>query len=156
VTSHRKRGLFINFSIWFLPHKICIDCDTVRPLTSLTGILPVLFAEFYAILTVTECRNLNKEFHSPRFFITLVSITKIKNRPMMCVCCACVRAFVCARVCVCVLCCVYVCVRLCVCCVCECCVSVLQCQLLTLSERKVISYIERPSLHRAVNTLHLG
>jgi len=40
--------------------------------------------------------------------------------------------------------------------VCECCVSVLHCQLLTLLERKVISYIERPSLHREVNTLHLG
>jgi hypothetical protein len=86
VRLHSKRGIslapcriceFINFLIRFLPHKISVDYDTVRPLTAVTGTLPVLFAEFNAFLIVTEWWNLNKEFDSPRF-ISLLSITKTK------------------------------------------------------------------------------
>ena len=106
VRSHRKRGIscapcrvciFMNFVIRFLPHKISIVCDTVSPLTSVTGTLPVLFAEFNALLIVTECWNLNNEFDSPHF-IGVLSTTKVKNRPTMCVC---VCVF-CVCVCVCV------------------------------------------------------
>jgi len=48
VRLHRKRGIslapcrvceFINFLIRFLPHKISVDYDTVRPLTTVTGTL---------------------------------------------------------------------------------------------------------------------
>ena len=39
--------------------------DTVRPLTTVTGTLPVLSAEFNAFLIVTECWNLNKELIQP-------------------------------------------------------------------------------------------
>ena len=71
-------SMYTNFLIRFLPHKISIDYDTARPLSTVTGIFPLLFAEFNTFLIVTECWNLNKEFDSPRF-ISLLSMMKIKK-----------------------------------------------------------------------------
>ena len=106
---HRKRGIswapcrvciFINFLLRFLLYKISIDYDTVRHITTVTGTLTVLFAEFNAFLAVTECWNLNKEFDSPRFII-LLSIVKIRNWRMIYIMCVCVCVWERERVCVC-------------------------------------------------------